>query len=252
MGDNIGNHPREHVTLYWGEGSACWRKGKGCWPPSLTWWMGWEGDDSYSSQCPYAQTKGQKGLAGQPYHWRKIHLISESEVVVCWGGGFVVVFLFFGFFFLLFPLHLFSKHLVFWTTEKKWMWKKLRNLYKTLYFLLDKEKCRSSAQICVYKSKREVLWSKAEGSLRHISCKYRDGLKFLQKKLFCHKGAHSFCFLNEQLFWKWVACVYHCGKAVVKCVDSCCWALIRFLFLGLVFTVLMFSSTGDLRQSAVM
>lgn len=169
------------------------------------------------------------------------------------GGG--VLLLFFGFlivFFLLFPLHLFSKHLVFWTTEKKWMWKKLRNLYKTLYFLLDKEKCRSSAQICVYKSKREVLWSKAEGSLRHISCKYRDGLKFLQKKLFCHKGAHSFCFLNEQLFWKWVACVYHCGKAVVKCVDSCCWALIRFFFLGLVFTVLMFSSTGDLRQSAVM
>lgn len=169
------------------------------------------------------------------------------------GGGFCCCFFVFWVFFLLFPLHLFSKHLVFWTTEKKWMWKKLRNLYKTLYFLLDKEKCRSSAQICVYKSKREVLWSKAEGSLRHISCKYRDGLKFLQKKLFCHKGAHSFCFLNEQLFWKWVACVYHCGKAVVKCVDSCCWALIRFFFfLGLVFTVLMFSSTGDLRQSAVM
>lgn len=169
------------------------------------------------------------------------------------GGVLLLFFCFLGFFFLLFPLHLFSKHLVFWTTEKKWMWKKLRNLYKTLYFLLDKEKCRSSAQICVYKSKREVLWSKAEGSLRHISCKYRDGLKFLQKKLFCHKGAHSFCFLNEQLFWKWVACVYHCGKAVVKCVDSCCWALIRFFFfLGLVFTVLMFSSTGDLRQSAVM
>lgn len=146
------------------------------------------------------------------------------------GGVFCCCFFVFWGFFLLFPLHLFSKHLVFWTTEKKWMWKKLRNLYKTLYFLLDKEKCRSSAQICVYKSKREVLWSKAEGSLRHISCKYRDGLKFLQKKLFCHKGAHSFCFLNEQLFWKWVACVYHCGKAVVKCVDSCCWALIRFFF----------------------
>lgn len=74
-------------------------RGRGADPPSLTWWMGWEGDDSYSSQCPYAQTKGQKGLAGQPYHWRKIHLISESEVVVCWGGVFVVVFLFFGVFF---------------------------------------------------------------------------------------------------------------------------------------------------------
>lgn len=230
MGDNIGNHPREHVTLYWGEGSACWGKGKGCWPPSLTWWMGWEGDDSYSSQCPYAQTKGQKGLAGQPYHWRKIHLISESEVVVCWGGVLLLFFCFLGFFFCFF-LSIYSPNILFsGLLRRNECGKNWEIFTKPCTFLLDKEKCRSSAQICVYKSKREVLWSKAEGSLRHISCKYRDGLKFLQKKLFCHKGAHSFCFLNEQLFWKWVACVYHCGKAVVKCVDSCCWALIRFFF----------------------
>lgn len=169
------------------------------------------------------------------------------------GGVLLLFFCFLGFFFCFF-LSIYSPNILFsGLLRRNECGKNWEIFTKPCTFLLDKEKCRSSAQICVYKSKREVLWSKAEGSLRHISCKYRDGLKFLQKKLFCHKGAHSFCFLNEQLFWKWVACVYHCGKAVVKCVDSCCWALIRFFFfLGLVFTVLMFSSTGDLRQSAVM
>lgn len=36
------------------------REGEGGADPSLTWWTGWEGDGSCSSQCPYAQARGKR------------------------------------------------------------------------------------------------------------------------------------------------------------------------------------------------
>lgn len=70
--------PREHVTLYWGEGSAWWGEGKGCGPlPDLVDGVGgrWE------LQCsePLCTDTGGKGLAVQkPYRGRKIHVIASQ------------------------------------------------------------------------------------------------------------------------------------------------------------------------------